>query len=79
MIDDSYNSNPAALETAVKSLSAAPNKRKIAVLGDMLELGKQEDNFHIQAGRTVAQNNWDFLITVGPLSLQKTQKRAFWL
>ena len=68
LIDDSYNSNPAALETALKSLSVSPCKRKIAVLGDMLELGKQEDNFHIQAGRTVARYNWDLLITVGPLS-----------
>jgi UDP-N-acetylmuramoyl-tripeptide--D-alanyl-D-alanine ligase len=68
LIDDSYNSNPAALETALKSLSASPGQRKIAVLGDMLELGNQEDDFHIQAGRAVAQNNWDLLITVGPLS-----------
>ncbi len=67
LIDDSYNSNPAALETALKSLSASPCKRKIAILGDMLELGNQEDEFHRQAGRTAAQNNWDLLITVGPL------------
>jgi len=68
LIDDSYNSNPAALETALKSLAAAPCQRKIAVLGDMLELGKQEAEFHRQAGRTVVRNNWDLLITVGPLS-----------
>ncbi len=68
LIDDSYNSNPAALEAALKSLAAAPCQRKIAVLGDMLELGKQEAEFHRQAGRIVVQNNWDLLITVGPLS-----------
>jgi UDP-N-acetylmuramoyl-tripeptide--D-alanyl-D-alanine ligase len=67
LIDDSYNSNPAALETALKSLSASPCKRKIAILGDMLELGNQEDEFHYQAGRTAVQNNWNLLITVGPL------------
>jgi len=68
LIDDSYNSSPAALETALKSLGVSPCQRKIAVLGDMLELGKQEDEFHRQAGRAVAQNNWNLLITVGPLS-----------
>lgn len=68
LIDDSYNSNPAALETVLKSLAASPCQRKIAVLGDMLELGKQESEFHRQAGRSVAQNNWNLLITVGPLS-----------
>ena len=68
LIDDSYNSSPAALETALKSLGVSPCQRKIAVLGDMLELGKQEAEFHRQAGRSVAQNNWDLLVTVGPLS-----------
>ena len=73
LIDDSYNSNPAALETALKSLAASPCQRKIAVLGDMLELGNQEDEFHRQAGRTAAQNNWDLLITVGPLGRQTAE------
>ena len=68
LIDDSYNSNPAALETALKSLAELPRRRKIAVLGDMLELGKQELEFHRKAGRIVAQNNWDILMTIGPLS-----------
>ncbi len=73
LIDDSYNSNPAALETALKSLSASPCKRKIAILGDMLELGNQEDEFHHQAGRTAVQNNWNLLITVGPLGRQTAE------
>ena len=68
LIDDSYNSNPAALDTALKSLAASPSQRKIAVLGDMLELGNQEKEFHRQAGQAVAKYGWDLLITVGPLS-----------
>ncbi len=67
LIDDSYNSNPAALETALKSLGVSPCQRRVAVLGDMLELGKQEAEFHRQAGRAVVKNNWNLLITVGPL------------
>ncbi len=68
LIDDSYNSNPAALEAALKALTPLPSKRKIAVLGDMLELGEKEVEFHIQAGRNVAEWGWDILVTVGVLS-----------
>ncbi len=68
LIDDSYNSNPAALESALKALAHLPSKRKIAVLGDMLELGENEVEYHIQAGRQVAESGWDILVTVGILS-----------
>lgn len=68
LIDDSYNSNPAALESALKGLSDLPAKRKIAVLGDMLELGEKEVEYHLQAGKHVAQSGWDLLVTIGPLS-----------
>jgi UDP-N-acetylmuramoyl-tripeptide--D-alanyl-D-alanine ligase len=69
LIDDSYNSNPAALESALEGLAELPAKRKIAVLGDMLELGERESEFHIQAGKQVVRWNWDILVAVGPLSL----------
>jgi len=68
VVDDSYNSNPKALEAALKGLADLPSPRKIAVLGDMLELGKDEVDFHFQAGRQVALSGWDILVTVGPLS-----------
>jgi UDP-N-acetylmuramoyl-tripeptide--D-alanyl-D-alanine ligase len=68
LIDDSYNSNPAALEYALKDLSELPAKRKVAVLGDMLELGKQEVKYHVRAGEQVKAHNCDVLVTVGPLS-----------
>jgi UDP-N-acetylmuramoyl-tripeptide--D-alanyl-D-alanine ligase len=68
LIDDSYNSNPAALESALKALAPLASKRKIAVLGDMLELGEKEIEYHIQAGRQVAEWGWDILVTVGILS-----------
>jgi UDP-N-acetylmuramoyl-tripeptide--D-alanyl-D-alanine ligase len=68
LIDDSYNSNPAALEAALKALAPLPSKRKIAVLGDMLELGEKEVEYHIQAGKHVAESGWDILVTVGVLS-----------
>jgi UDP-N-acetylmuramoyl-tripeptide--D-alanyl-D-alanine ligase len=69
MIDDSYNSNPKALESALQNLSTLPAKRKVAVLGDMLELGETTSSFHKDAGRQVVLSGWDLLVTVGPLSL----------
>lgn len=68
LIDDSYNSNPAALESVLEGLASLSSKRKVAVLGDMLELGKNEVYYHVQAGRQIARFGWDILVTVGSLS-----------
>jgi UDP-N-acetylmuramoyl-tripeptide--D-alanyl-D-alanine ligase len=73
LIDDSYNSNPAALEAALEALAPLPSKRKVAVLGDMLELGEKEVEYHIQAGRQVAEWGWGMLVTVGNLSLHMAE------
>jgi len=67
--DDSYNSNPRALALAIEIITQSKGyKRKIAVLGDMLELGPQERKFHADAGKLVAEKQIDLLITAGPLS-----------
>jgi len=67
--DDTYNSNPKALEMILKMAGESTGyKRKIAVLGDMLELGPDEEKFHTEAGEQVAANHFDILITAGPLS-----------
>ena len=66
--DDSYNSNPHALEAALRSLAALPATRKVAVLADMLELGEGEKEFHRQAGEVAAHAGWDVLVAVGPLA-----------
>lgn len=63
--DDSYNSNPVALTEVLKSLGQIPAQRKIAVLGDMLELGPQEIDFHREVGRKIVKYGWDVLVTVG--------------
>jgi len=68
LVDDSYNSNPAALESALQSFSALPARRKIAVIGDMLELGETGPRFHEEAGEQAARLGWDVLVTVGPLA-----------
>jgi UDP-N-acetylmuramoyl-tripeptide--D-alanyl-D-alanine ligase len=67
IIDDTYNSSPVALASALYSLKdiKAKNKgRKIAVLGDMMELGKHSVDEHYKAGKLVAEV-CDILITVG--------------
>jgi UDP-N-acetylmuramoyl-tripeptide--D-alanyl-D-alanine ligase len=66
--DDSYNSNPRALEAALASLAALPAARKVAVLADMLELGEGGREFHRRAGETAARKGWDILVAVGPLA-----------
>lgn len=67
--DDTYNSNPKALEMILKMAGESTGyNRKIAVLGDMLELGPDEEKFHADAGEQVAMNQFDILITTGPLS-----------
>lgn len=69
LIDDTYNSNPRALASALKSLADLPVPRRVAVLGDMLELGAKEKKFHLQAGEQVVAFGWDLLVTVGQRSL----------
>jgi UDP-N-acetylmuramoyl-tripeptide--D-alanyl-D-alanine ligase len=68
LIDDSYNSNPAALKATLKSVGELPAERKIAVLGDMLELGEDSVKYHVSAGKQVVESGFDLLVTVGPLS-----------
>lgn len=65
LIDDTYNSSPTAAEAALETLKEIKfAKRKIAVLGDMLELGKYSSNEHEQIGTQVASSA-DMLIAVG--------------
>jgi UDP-N-acetylmuramoyl-tripeptide--D-alanyl-D-alanine ligase len=68
LIDDSYNSNPVALEYILKNVAELPSKRKVVVLGDMRELGKKSEAYHRQAGEQVVKYGYDILVTVGTLS-----------
>ena len=66
IIDDTYNSSPFACESALKTLGEIKsNGRKIAVLGDMLELGHHTEEAHKNIGK-IAKENVDLLMTVGP-------------
>jgi UDP-N-acetylmuramoyl-tripeptide--D-alanyl-D-alanine ligase len=66
LIDDSYNSSPAALLRALEIVEAASGSaRKAAVLGEMLELGEHSRGLHEACGRAAASAGLDLLITVG--------------
>ncbi len=65
IIDDTYNSSPTAVASALRTLMEVKVKgKKIAVLGDMLELGKHSSQEHYEAGK-LAGESADILITVG--------------
>ncbi len=66
ILDDTYNSSPVAVLAALEVLKSLPAERKIAVLGDMLELGKFTIEEHKKLGRLVKEYNVDLLFTVGP-------------
>jgi UDP-N-acetylmuramoyl-tripeptide--D-alanyl-D-alanine ligase len=64
LIDDTYNASPAAVEEALHALSSVPAKRRIAVLGDMLELGRYSVAEHERIGALAAQTA-DVVVAVG--------------
>jgi UDP-N-acetylmuramoyl-tripeptide--D-alanyl-D-alanine ligase len=66
IIDDSYNAAPDSTKTALRLLAKIPNGCKIAVLGDMLELGSVSDSAHEEIGKLAAALRLNELITVGP-------------
>lgn len=68
LIDDCYNSNPTSLASALASLAMLPN-RKVCILGDMKELGKNERELHEELGRLCARLGVKLLITCGSLAM----------
>ena len=67
VIDDCYNANPVSMKASLDVLSKASG-RKIAVLGDMGELGTDEKALHYGVGEYLATKEIDVLFTAGPLS-----------
>ena len=69
MIDESYNANPTSMRAAIEVLALTPVKdggRRIAVLGDMLELGEEGPVLHAALVDTLARESINLVYTVGP-------------
>ena len=67
IVDDSYNASPESVLAALDLLRELPGSRKIGVLGDMLELGSEEESSHVRVGARAAAV-LDLLIVYGPRS-----------
>ncbi|HWR43278.1 UDP-N-acetylmuramoyl-tripeptide--D-alanyl-D-alanine ligase [Sporomusa sp.] len=68
VINDVYNASPLSMAAALKTLSDISKGRKIAVLGDMLELGEAAVEAHRRIGQLAAEQGIDIVLTVGQLS-----------
>ncbi|MDP2361425.1 MAG: UDP-N-acetylmuramoyl-tripeptide--D-alanyl-D-alanine ligase [bacterium] len=65
LLDDSYNANPASLEAALRTLAAMGGDRRVAVLGEMGELGGEAERLHRKCGRLAASLGLDLILLVG--------------
>lgn len=65
IVDDSYNANPSAMKQALEILARTEAIRRVAVLGEMLELGDHARRLHEDVGRAAARNRIDLLFVVG--------------
>ena len=64
ILNDSYNSNPEALRSMIRTLASRPATRRILVAGEMLELGEQGPALHADCGRAAAEAGLDLVVGV---------------
>ena len=67
VIDDCYNANPVSMKAAIELLDTAQTK-KVAILGDMFELGEDEKKLHHEVGSFITHKNIDVVICIGDLA-----------
>ena len=75
VIDDCYNANPVSMKAAIDLLATAPG-RKVAILGDMFELGENERAMHREVGQYAAEKGIDLILCVGGLSSEMYEGAA---
>ncbi|WP_339201241.1 UDP-N-acetylmuramoyl-tripeptide--D-alanyl-D-alanine ligase [Peribacillus sp. FSL P2-0133] len=69
IINDAYNASPTSVKAAVELVEGLSGfEKKILVLGDMLELGPQEKDFHLKIGELISNERIDKIFTFGPLA-----------
>ena len=67
VVNDAYNASPMSMTAAINTLSELAKGRKIAVLGDMLELGSVSEDAHLHVGEEVAEHGFTALVTRGKM------------
>ncbi|NNK14495.1 MAG: UDP-N-acetylmuramoyl-L-alanyl-D-glutamate--2,6-diaminopimelate ligase [Desulfofustis sp.] len=73
ILNDSYNANPASMASGLRTLGKLPARTRMAVLGDMLELGKAARDLHRSVGNVAAQSDLSYLALVGEFGQQIKQ------
>jgi UDP-N-acetylmuramoyl-tripeptide--D-alanyl-D-alanine ligase len=68
LLDDSYNASPDSMKAGISALCGVDAKRRIAVLGDMLELGPRSEELHHGVGAYAARAGVDLVVCCGALS-----------
>lgn len=77
VVDDSYNASPAALDAALSALAVTPaGGRRVAVVGEMLELGASADRLHEASGRSVARAGVSLLVAIGGVAVDALVRGA---
>ena len=84
LIDDAYNANPLSVTAALDVLASAPGSRRVALLGDMLELGATENKLHADLSSYPAIQSIDIIHCVGPrmkalYDALPPEKRGLWM
>ncbi len=68
ILDDGYNANPQSMRAGLQTLASAQQDYKMAILGDMLELGPMGPSLHAAVGRVVGECNINCLVAIGELA-----------
>ena len=76
IIDDCYNANPISTKASLDVLATA-DSRKVAILGDMFELGENEKELHYQVGQHAAEKGIDLCICIGDLSRETARGASY--
>ena len=76
IIDDCYNANPQSMAAALNILSRTPCRHRLAVLGDMGELGELSPSAHLRVGELTQELGIDTVIAIGDKAKRMTEKRT---
>ncbi len=76
LINDAYNANPVSMKAALEHLAErAGDRRKVAILGEMAELGPDAPALHAEVGRAAAEHGVAIVLAVGPLAREYGEAR----